>query len=441
MSNPAALRMSGHQHSGDRPPRQKLARYFSLVGLSHVRRSIAVVGNTLLRPTVATIAVALPIILASLSCLGTPAGGAGHAGVFPDRILFGQSAVLSGPSQELGKGMRLGIETAFNEVNLAGGVHGRELELETLDDSYEPDYAAQATEWLIEEERVFALIGAVGTPTSRVAAPLAQEAGVPFLGPFTGADFLRDPALDSVINVRASYHQETEAMVLRLTEHLGISRVAVLYQDDSFGQTGLEGVRRALEQRGLEAIGSWRYQRNADVADEVATAIVGSNPEAVIIIGTHRPVAGTVKAVRREIDPVFMTVSFGGGTALEDALGKDGEGVYVTQVVPFPQDASIPLVARYHAALAEYSPQAQPGFVSLEGYLAGRVAAFGLDVCGPEINRECFMDALRTSEVISVDGFLLTFGPADNQGSDSVFLTVIGSDGKYRRSDKLELPY
>lgn len=194
---------------------------------------------------------------------------------------------------------------------------------------------------------------------------------MPFLGRFTGADFLRDPAFDNVINVRASYHQETEAMVLRLTEHLGISRVAVLYQDDSFGQTGLEGVRQALEQRGLEPIGSWPYQRNTDVSEEVTVAIVGSNPEAIIIVGTYAPVAVTVKAVRREIDPVFMTVSFGGGDALKDALGKDGEGVYVAQVVPFPEDESIPLVARYHAALAKYDPQAQPGFVCLEGYWSG----------------------------------------------------------------------
>ena len=230
-------------------------------------------------------------------------------------------------------------------------------------------------------------------------------------------------------------------MALRLIEHLDISRIAVLYQDDSFGQAGLEGARRALEQRELEPIGSWRYQRNAEVSEEVTAAIVGSNPEAVIIIGAPAPVANTVKAVSREIDPVFMTVSFGGGATLADALGMGGEGVYVTQVVPFPEDASVPLVARYHAALAEYSPQARPGFVSLEGYLAGRVAAFGLDACGTEVNRKCFMDALRTSEVIDIDGFRLKYGPDDNQGSDSVFLTVIGSDGKYRRSDKLELPY
>ena len=381
------------------------------------------------------------LYVVGIACAPTSHNHSSEPGISDDEILFGQSAVISGPSQELGKGMRLGIEAAFHEANLNGGIHGRELKLKTLDDGYEPDYAADTTEWLIEKDRVFALIGAVGTPTSRVAAPLAHDAGVPFLAPFTGAEFLHDPALDNVLNVRASYHQETEEMVLRLTEHLRMKRVAVLYQDDSYGLNGLEGVKLALERRGLEPIGSWRYQRNADVLDAVATEIIEADPEAVIIIGTQVPVATTVEAVGRHIDPVFMTVSFGGGIALADALGKAGEGVYVAQVVPFPEDPTIPVVARYHAALSRYSPQARPGFVSLEGYLAGRLAVFGLQACGRDVSRQCFMDGLRTSEAIDIDGFRLKFGPGNNQGSNKVFLTTIGSDGKYHRADKLELGF
>lgn len=381
------------------------------------------------------------LYVVGIACAPTSHDHSSEPGISDDEILFGQSAVISGPSQELGKGMRLGIEAAFHEANLNGGIHGRELKLKTLDDGYEPEYAADTTEWLIEKDRVFALIGAVGTPTSRVAAPLAHDAGVPFLAPFTGAEFLRDPALDNVLNVRASYHQETEEMVLRLTEHLRMKRVAVLYQDDSYGLNGLEGVKLALERRGLEPIGSWRYQRNADVLDAVATEIIEADPEAVIIIGTQVPVATTVEAVGRHIDPVFMTVSFGGGIALADALGKAGEGVYVAQVVPFPEDPTIPVVARYHAALSRYSPQARPGFVSLEGYLAGRLAVFGLQACGRDVSRQCFMDGLRTSEAIDIDGFRLKFGPGNNQGSNKVFLTTIGSDGKYHRADKLELGF
>ena len=155
-----------------------------------------------------------------------------------DSILFGQSAAFSGPAQELGRNMRLGIEAAFHEVNERGGVHGRELLLTHLDDAYEPEAAIANTQRLIEEEGVFALIGAVGTPTSRSAVPVAAEAGVPYIAPFTGAAFLRDPGWNNIVNLRASYNQETEEMVARLTSDLGIRRIAIMYQDDSFGRTG-----------------------------------------------------------------------------------------------------------------------------------------------------------------------------------------------------------
>ena len=333
--------------------------------------------------------------------------------------------------------MRLGIEAAFYEANQSGGVHGRRLTLKTMDDSYETEYAFHTTRLLIEKEQVFALVGSVGTPTSRVASPVAHDAGVPFLAPFTGAEFLRDPALDNVLNVRASYYQETEEMVARLTEDLGITRVAVLYQNDTFGTDGLEGVRRALESRGLEPVRSSHYQRNSGAVRSATSEIVASDPEAVIIIGAPESVATTIELAREDIDPVFLTVSFGGGRALAKALGQDGEGVYVTQVVPFPEDAGIPVVARYQAALSSYNPDAEPGYVSLEGYLAGRLAIVGLEDCGRDLSRQCFIDALHTSRVIDIDGFQLQYGPDDNQGSDRVFLSVIGPDGKYRQVENL----
>ena len=170
-------------------------------------------------------------------------------GVFEQRILFGQSAAFSGPASELGKNMRIGIKAAFQEINDRGGVHGRRLELLSLDDAYEPEAAIANTTQLIDREGVFALIGAVCTPTSLSATPVAAAARVPYIAPFTGAAFLREPKWQNVINLRASYDQETEAMVARLTADLGISRIAVMYQDDSFGRAGYRGVRRALERR------------------------------------------------------------------------------------------------------------------------------------------------------------------------------------------------
>ena len=402
-------------------------------------------GIRIMRLVQFTLGSALMIAIAGIGCVGmqdataSTDGGERDPGIFDDRIIFGQSAVFSGPSKELGRGMRLGIEAAFYEVNQAGGVHGRELNLKTMDDSYETDYAFHTTKWLIENEKVFALIGAVGTPTTRVASPVAHDAGVPFLAPFTGAEFLRDAALDNVVNVRASYYQETEKMVARLTEDLGITRVAVFYQDDSFGTNGLEGVRRALEQRGLEPIGSWSYQRNSGAVRQAASSLVEANPEAVVMIGTQDAVATTIELVRQDIDPVMLTVSFVGGQALAKALGPEGQGIYVTQVMPFPEDASIPLVARYQEALAEYQPEAEPGFVSLEGYLAGRLAVYGMEECGRELSRQCLLETLHDSEVIDLGGFRLNFGDGDNQGSDEVFLTMIDADGKYRPVHKLDV--
>ena len=362
----------------------------------------------------------------------------GDPGITADHVLFGQSAAFSGPAAELGNDMRMGIQAAFNEANAVGGVYGRELKLESLNDSYESDFAASNTHTLIEKEKVFALIGAVGTPTSRAAAPVAQAGGVPFIAPFTGAEFLRDPELHTVMNVRASYFQETEEMVARLTEDLGVTDVAVFYQDDSYGKNGLDGATMALGRRGLEPAVSWSYPRNTIAVKSATLRIAEADPEAVIMIGAYAPVARAIELMRRDIDPIFMTVSFVGSNALAEALGETHEGVYVTQVVPLPGDDTIPVVARYHAALSEYDANAEPGFVSLEGYLAGRLAIAGLSACGPDLSRECFLDSLRDAGTIDIDGMHLKYGPDDNQGSDAVFLTTIRADGTYEQVDTLQ---
>ncbi len=359
-------------------------------------------------------------------------------GVSDQSIIFGQSAAFSGPAKELGTNIRLGIEAAFNEVNRRGGLHGRTLELLSLDDFYEPEAAIANTQRLIDEG-VFALIGAVGTPTSRSAAPIAAEADVPYIAPFTGAEFLRDPKWDNIINMRASYYQETEEMVARLIGDLGIERIAVIYQDDSFGRAGYRGVLLALSRRNMEPVSTGFYPRNTTA---VKTALLdvheGEAPEAVIIIGAYNPVASLVSWTRHiGLDPVFMTVSFVGSNALAEELGEDGAGVFVTQVVPFPTDKSQSIVSAYHEALSAYAPGTIPGFTSFEGYLAGRLAIAGVEVCGRGVDRRCFLEGMRSSEVISIDGFELRYGQDDNQGSDAVFLSVIGSDGDYHPIETL----
>ena len=361
-----------------------------------------------------------------------------YHGIYDDHIVFGQSAAFTGPAQALGNGMRAGILAAFREANETGGVHGRIVELVSLDDAYEPEAAVTNTVRLIEEEDVFALIGAVGTPTSRSATPVAAEADIPYIAPFTGAEFLRDPKWKNILNLRASYYQETEEMVARLTQDLGIERIAVMYQDDSYGRAGYNGAKLALERRGMQPVSIGLYPRNTTAVKTALLDLQRGNPEAIIMIGAYRPVAALIAWARHTgLDPIFMTVSFVGSNALAQELGPAGTGVYVTQVVPFPTDAALPVVENYLAALKAYDPEIVPGFVSLEGYLAGRLAIAGLERCGRDVDRACFLDGVYGAGDMDIDGFKLRYD--DNQGSDAVFLTVIGPDGSYQPVETLRV--
>ena len=354
-------------------------------------------------------------------------------------LLFGQSAAFSGPAQELGRDMRLGIEAAFAEANANGGVHGLRLALRSRDDAYEPERAIANTRALVNDG-VFAMIGAVGTPTSLAAVPVAAAAGVPYVAPFTGAAFLRDVpgSGDNVVNLRASYDDETEAMVAHLLGDLAIKRIAVMYQDDSFGRAGHSGVIKAMQRRDMAPVAVGVYPRNTTAVKTALLDVEAGRPGAVILVGAYKPVA-TMIAWARHIgfSPVFMTISFVGSNALARELGTTGAGVFVTQVVPFPRGDEPPVVAAYTRALGAHAPDATPGFVSLEGYLAGRLAIAAAERCPGEPDRECFMAALRRGDAIDLDGFELTYGEADNQGSDQVFLTVIDSTGRYRPVDTM----
>ena len=366
-------------------------------------------------------------------------------GVHDDVIVFGQSAALTGPAQALGQGMRLGILAAFHEANTDGGVNGRRLELESRDDAYEPVAALANTIELIEDDKVFALLGATGTPTSEVSAPTASIRGVPYIAPFTGAGLLRDDTMNRVINFRASYTQETESMVMHLKEDLGIERIGVMFQDDSFGREGYRGVVKALkEHNNTTPVSIGYYTRNTTTVKSALLDLKSGNPQAVIIIGTYAPTALMIRwAHKINFDPIFMTVSFIGADTLAAELGTAGEGVFITQVVPFPLETDTPASVAYRNALKAYDDangtDSQPGFVSFEGYLAGRLAIEGLKLGGPGVTRQRFIDELLNADEINIEGLQLAFNksdgkeqPLDNQGSDKVFLTVIDSQGKLR---------
>jgi len=382
---------------------------------------------------------ALPAALAALLATGIPAFA--EDGVSADKIVFGQATALEGPASALGQGMKMGLEAAFAEINKAGGVKGRKLELKSLDDGYEPTKSIEAVKKLLEEDKVFAIAGAVGTPTAAATLPIATAAGAPFIGAFTGAEVLREPYKPLVMNIRASYFQETEAMVEHLTKDLGASKIAIMYQDDAFGQAGLTGVKKALEKRQMQLAGEGTFERNTVAVKAALLAIKKVEPQAVIMISPYKPAAEFIKLAKQiKLDATFVNISFVGSDALAKELGPVGSGVVVTQVVPFPKDATIPVVGRYQASLKASAPDAQPGFVSLEGYLVGRAIIAALEKVNGEPTRKALIEAVQKAGTIDLGGFKLAYSDSSNRGSDHVFLTVIQADGSFKAVDRLEKP-
>jgi ABC-type branched-subunit amino acid transport system substrate-binding protein len=382
---------------------------------------------------------ALAVACAALMVAATPASA--EDGVSADKIIFGQAAALDGPASALGQGMKLGLDAAFAEANKAGGVKGRKLELKSVDDGYEPTRSIEAVKKLLGEDKVFALAGAVGTPTAAATLPIATAAGAPFIGAFTGVESLREPYKPLVVNVRASYYEETEAMVEHLTKDLGASKIAIMYQDDAFGQAGLAGVKKALEKRKMELAAEGTFERNTTAVKGALLAIRKADPDAVIMISPYKPAAEFIKLAKQiKLAATFVNISFVGSDALAKELGSAGAGTVVTQVVPFPKDASVPVVARYQAALKAVGAEVEPGFVSLEGYLVGRAMVAALEKIDGEPTRKSFVEAVQKSGGFDLGGFKLAYSAASNRGSDQVFLTVIQSDGTFKAVSRLEKP-
>ena len=358
-------------------------------------------------------------------------------GVSKDKILFGQVAALSGPAQALGQGMQVGILAAFEEANRAGGINGRKLELKSVDDGYEPEKTIEATNKMIKDDKIFALIGPVGTPTSKAGQPIASAAKIPFIGPFTGAEFLRNPYNRYVVNIRSSYFQETEAWIEHLTKDLGITKIGILYQDDAFGLAGLDGVKMAMAKRNMSLVASGAFKRNTTAVKSALLEIMKGQPQAIVTVGPYKPIAEFIKLARQlTTGTVFVAISFVGSDSLAAELGKDGTGVIISQVVPFPMDKSLPVVASYQAAIKAADSNAKPGFVSLEGYLVGRLVVEALKRIQGEPSREALLDAIAKAP-FDLGGVKLNFSPEKNQGSDQVYFTILQADGSFKPVTKL----
>jgi branched-chain amino acid transport system substrate-binding protein len=342
-------------------------------------------------------------------------------------IILGQSCALSGPAENLGLEMRAGLLAAFSKINDEGGVNGRDIILISRDDGYEPDRAIRNTRNLIQEENVFMLIGEVGTPTSEAVVPLVEEWKIPFFAPFTGAEFLRVPFRKYVINVRASYFQEMERLVSYLTQGKKIKRIACFYQNDSYGFSGLKGIEIALEKRGMKLVSKGSYERNTVAVMGGLRDINRAAPEAVVLVGAYSACAEFIKLSKSKIKrkQIYCNISFVGTKSLQQALGGHGRDVIVSQVVPYPEDMEIPLVKEYVEAMSKYQHDYPISFISLEGYIAGKLFFQIAGSVPGELTRENFISSMETTGRFDLGGLVLEFGPGDHQGMETIYLTEI----------------
>lgn len=371
----------------------------------------------------------LRLLAGFLLSLGTVCHAA--PGVTADSIAVGQSAALSGPAAQLGTEMRDGAQAYFDEVNANGGVNGRQIVFKSLDDGYEPDRTAANTKQLIEKDKVFALFGYVGTPTSLAAQPMVTKEEIPFFAPLTGADALRHPFHPYVFNIRAGYNAEAEKIVENL-DALNVKTIAVFYQNDAYGIAGKDAVEKALQKRKLQLFATATVERNSvDVAAAV-TRLRAMKPRAIIIISAYKSSAAFIQAMTKDAEsiPYFWNISFVGSQALSKELGAAGRGVMISQVVPAPWDDKLAMVKEYKRLYLSKQGR-QPGFNSLEGFISAKVFVEGLKRAGKDLTRPNFIRAVEGMHSYDLGGFVVKFSATDHTGSDFVDLTVISAGGGF----------
>jgi branched-chain amino acid transport system substrate-binding protein len=370
-------------------------------------------------------------LLAALMPTAAPAAAPSQQATKPPsskELVLGQSAPLSGPSAQLGLDYREGALAWFEEVNRRGGIHGRKLRLVSLDDRYEPALTLRNTRQLIGEKRAFALFGYVGTPTVKAILPLVEQAQIPLVAPLTGARLLREPFRPMVFNLRASYQAEVDRIVDDLVR-AGRHRIAVLHQEDAFGEDGLRATRSALARYGLKPVAIAGVKRNSTATDGAAREIQLGEPSGVVIISAYPSSAAFSRSLQRLGGTAqLMNVSFVNTGGLQDALpGGMASGIGVSQVVPFPWNRRVPVVAEYLRLMRRQQTTARYGFTSLEGFLAARLMTEGLQRAGANPSRQALVTAFESMNKLDLGGFRLSLGPRDHQASDFVDLTFLGA--------------
>jgi ABC-type branched-subunit amino acid transport system substrate-binding protein len=345
--------------------------------------------------------------------------------------VIGQSAPLTGANAELGNDIRNGALAYFAKVNAAGGVHGRKIELTTLDDANQVPRSEANTKKLVEETGVFALFGYASATLSRPALPTVEKHGVPFLGPFTGADPMR-VFHKHVYNMRGSYAEELEKIVDHFVP-LGIKRFSIVYYDDVVGRENYTAVDRALKKRNLQVVSTASFKDRAkpDIAAGVKEVAKGS-PDVVILTTLYKATADFVRTARSSgLGAQMASNSFPGASPLAKELGKDGTGVIVATVVPPPGKRSLPIVQEYQVAIEKQLGKKEYSFTSLESYIGAKVLVEALRKAGPKPTREGFMAALDGMKAFDTGGYVVGFSPTNHNGSSFVELTIIGQGQKF----------
>jgi ABC-type branched-subunit amino acid transport system substrate-binding protein len=367
----------------------------------------------------------------ALLCLALQCAHAQTASDSSNSIVFGQSAPLSGAAGQLGVEMNFGANVYLYEVNRTGGVNGRRVELKVLDDRNDTKRAVENTKRLISDDRVFALLGYVGAAPAQAVLPILTQHGMPLVGIFSGADSLRSPYNPYVFNVRAGYLEESQAIVRHLLT-VGITRIAVFYENDSNGQAGLLGVERALGERNLRPVATGSVEPNGIDVSEAMRRIMPAAPQAVVMISAYGGSVSFIREVQKLVNrPALWNVSFVGSQVLARELDDRGRGIQISQVVPFPWNARVPVVREYQEAMAQVNGELS--FGSLEGYITAKIAVEGLRRAGKLPTRASYLAALESMNSFDVGGYLIRFQPGNHNGSSFVDLTMMTANRRFIR--------
>ena len=371
------------------------------------------------------------------SAVDRSAASAAARGVDVDTIVFGQSACFTGPNRKLGLNYRTGILAAFRERNDQGGIHGRSLELISLDDAYEPAQAAANAERFVSEDNVLAVIGGVGTPTAKRIAPVLRTAEIPFVGPFTGADFLRDSKqYPNVVNLRAGYFDETRTLVDHIVRDRAKSRLGIIYQDDAFGRSVLRNYKEALDEYDIPILAKTSFSRNTHAFHTSLFALAKADLDAILIVGAY-PANSDIINLANSLghEYIMANLSFVLSYELKQRVNAPSDRILVTEVMPNANDTDQEVVRKFQRALREEHGQ-QAGSVeeminevSLEGYILGRYVVTVLERMGNELTREQFMAQALLPEPVAIDNWRLEFEPGSNTGSHYIRLIDLGGDG------------